>query len=85
MSHLRCWAVGCVAVWLAGAVATGPVVAADSDLTAARRVAREAEAKLLAGLHKPVKAEWSNAPLEEVLVALAKTAGVSLWIDREAL
>lgn len=58
---------------------------AGTDLTAARRVSREAESRLLAGLHKQVKAEWENTPLEEVLATLAKTAGVSLWIDRETL
>ena len=85
MSHLRCWAVGCVAVLCVGSAATDRVVAAEPDLTAARRVAREAETKLLAGLHKPVKAEWSDVPVEQVLISLAKTAGASLWIDREAL
>ena len=84
MSHLRCWTVGCVAVLFVGGLAAD-LIAADADLTSARRVAREAEAKLLAGLHKPVKAEWSNVPLEQVLISLAKTAGVNLWIDREAL
>ncbi len=84
MSHLRCWAVGCVAVLFVGGLAAD-LVAADPGLTAARRVAREAEPKLLAGLHKPVKAEWSDVPVEEVLISLAKTAGVNLWIDREAL
>ncbi|MEK6262850.1 MAG: hypothetical protein AABP62_29985 [Planctomycetota bacterium] len=84
MSHLRCWAVGCVAALVVSGLAAD-LVAADADLTAARRVAREAEAKLLAGLHKQVKAEWSNVPVEEVLISLAKTAGVNLWIDREAL
>ena len=84
MSHVRCWMVGCVAVLFVGGLATD-LVAADPDLTAARRVAREAEAKLLAGLHKPVKAEWSNVPIEQVLNSLAKTAGVNLWIDRETL
>ena len=58
---------------------------AGTDLTAARRVSREAEARLLAGLHKQVKAEWENTPLEDVLATLAKTAGVNLWIDRESL
>jgi len=58
---------------------------AGTDLTAARRVSREAEARLLAGLHKQVKAEWENTPLEEVLATLAKTAGINLWIDRESL
>lgn len=85
MSHLRCWAVGCVAVLIVGVVETDRAIAAEPGLTAARRVAREAESRLLAGLHKQVKAEWSNVPLEEVLVSLAKTAGVNLWIDREAL
>jgi hypothetical protein len=84
MSHLRCWAVGCVAVLFMCGLATD-LIAADSDLTAARRVAREAEARLLAGLHKQVKAEWDNVPAEQVLDSLAKTAGVNLWIDREAL
>ena len=65
--------------------ATAAEPLAGTDLTAARRVSREAEARLLAGLHKQVKAEWENAPLEEVLATLAKTAGVSLWIDRESL
>ncbi|MCX7410228.1 MAG: hypothetical protein NTZ32_19290 [Planctomycetales bacterium] len=65
------------------ASAADPV--AGTDLTAARRVSREAESRLLAGLHKQVKAEWENTPLEEVLATLAKTAGVSLWIDRESL
>lgn len=85
MTHLRCWAVGCVAMLVVSTAATDLVVAADLDLTAARRVAREAEAKLLAGLHKQIKAEWSNVPVEQVLDSLAKTAGVNLWIDREAL
>ena len=58
---------------------------AGTDLTAARRVSREAESRLLAGLHKQVKAEWENMPLEEVLATLAKTAGINLWIDRESL
>lgn len=84
MSHLRCWAVGCVTVLIVGGLAAD-LVAAEPDLTAARRVAREAETKLLAGLHKSVKAEWSNVPVEQVLETLAKTAGVNLWIDREAL
>lgn len=78
MSHVRCWAVGCVAVLFVGGLAADSVTAADADLTAARRVAREAEAKLLAGLHKQVKAEWDNVPLEQVLISLAKTAGVNL-------
>ena len=84
MSHLRCWAVGCMTVLCVGGLAAN-LVAADADLTAARRVAREAEAKLLAGLHKQVKAEWSSVPVEQVLETLAETAGVNLWIDREAL
>ncbi|MBC8116341.1 MAG: hypothetical protein H7062_18285, partial [Candidatus Saccharimonas sp.] len=84
MSHLRCWAVGCVAVLYVGGLAT-ELVAADADLTAASRVAREAEAKLLAGLHKQVKAEWDNMPVPQVLDTLAKAAGVKLWIDRETL
>ena len=84
MTHLRCWTFGCVAVLFVGGL-SADLVAADTDLTAARRVAREAETKLLAGLHKPVKAEWSGVPVEEVLTSLAKSAGVSLWIDREAI
>lgn len=84
MRHFRCWTVACAVMLLVGAVSTD-VLAADADLTTARRVAHEAEAKLLAGLHKTVQAEWSNVPLEEVLEALAKSAGVSLWIDRETL
>ncbi|MBC7821842.1 MAG: STN domain-containing protein [Planctomycetaceae bacterium] len=84
MSHLRCWAVGCVTGLFVGGLAAD-LFAADADLTAARPVAREAESKLLAGLHKPVKAEWSNVPVEQVLISLAKSAGVNLWIDREAL
>ena len=84
MSHLRCWMVGCVAVLFVGGLAAD-LVAADPDLTAARRVAREAKSKLLAGLHKQVKAEWSNEPVEQVLESLAEMAGVNLWIDREAL
>ena len=83
MSHLRYWAVGCVLLFVGGLAAD--LVAAEPDLTAARRVAREAESKLLAGLHKLVKAEWFNEPVEQVLDSLAKTAGVNLWIDREAL
>ena len=83
MSHLRYWAVGCVLLFVGGLAAD--LVAAEPDLTAARRVAREAESKLLAGLHKPVKAEWFNEPVEQVLESLAETAGVNLWIDREAL
>ena len=65
--------------------ATAAEPLAGTDLTAARRVSREAESRLLAGLHKQVKAEWENTPLEEVLATLAKTAGVNLWIDRESL
>ena len=84
MSHVRCWAVGCVAVLCVGGLAAD-LVAADADLTAASRVAREAEAKLLAGLHKPVKAEWDDVPVTEVLETLAKAAGAKLWIDRETL
>ncbi|MEK6261169.1 MAG: hypothetical protein AABP62_21425 [Planctomycetota bacterium] len=84
MSHLRCWAVGCVVVLFFGGLGA-ELVAADADLTAASRVAREAEAKLLAGLHKQVKAEWDNVPVPQVLDTLAKTAGVKLWIDRETL
>ncbi len=85
MSHLRCCVAGCVAVLFVSAAATARVVAAEPDLTAARRVAREAETRLLVGLHKQVKADWSNVPVEQVLISLAKTAEVSLWIDHEAL
>ncbi len=90
MSRVRCCLAVCLCAWVVShesaverASAAEPV--AGADLTAARRVSREAETRLLAGLHKQVKAEWENAPLEEVLATLAKTAGVNLWIDRESL
>ena len=60
-------------------------MAAEPGLTLASRAAREAESRLLAGLHKLVKAEWENVPLEEVLKTLAQAAGANLWIDRESL
>ena len=90
MSRVRCCLAVCLCAWVVShesaverASAAEPV--AGVDLTAARRVSREAETRLLAGLHKQVQAEWENAPLEEVLATLAKTAGVNLWIDRESL
>ncbi len=90
MSRVRCCLAVCLCALVVGresaverAFAAEPV--AGADLTAARRASREAESRLLAGLHKQVKAEWENAPLEEVLATFAKTAGVNLWIDRETL
>ena len=90
MSRVRCCLAVCLCALVIGresaverASAAEPV--AGADLTAARRVSREAETRLLAGLHKQVTAEWENAPLEEALATLAKTAGVNLWIDRESL
>ncbi len=90
MSRVRCCLAVCLCALVVGresaverAFAAEPV--AGADLTAAWRISRTAEPRLLAGLHKPVQAEWENAPLEEVLATLAKTAGVNLWIDRETL
>ena len=88
MSHTsrRCgWFVGYVVVIFVGAMTTDRVMAAEPGLTLASRAAREAESRLLAGLHKLVKAEWENVPLEEVLKTLAQAADVNLWIDRETL
>ena len=88
MSHTsrRCgWFVGYVVVIFVGAMTTDRVMAAEPGLTLASRAAREAESRLLAGLHKLVKAEWENVPLEEVLKTLAQAAGANLWIDHESL
>lgn len=90
MSRVLCCLAVCLCALVVGresaverASAAEPLAVAD--LTAVQRVSREAEARMLAGLHKQVKAEWENTPLEEVLSTLAKSAGVNLWIDRETL
>ena len=85
MSRVHRWALGCFAVLVIVGSSIEVVFSAETDLLGPRRVARQAEAKLLAGLHKTVKAEWSDVPIEGALESLAKSAGVPLWIDREAL
>ena len=65
------------------AIAADPVSTVGADLGAAERIARTAEQKLLQSLHKKIRIELTDAPLEEVLAAIAKEAAVLVLTSPE--
>ena len=86
MLRLRILTVCCLCAVFATAVAAAdPVMTSGSDLAATRRVAREAEQKLLQSLHKKIRAEWIDASIEGILNGIAEDVSMALWIDKQAL